>query len=305
MMLLVVLLGVCLAAPAQTTYSGMSVADAFLATGSPDNPEGTNLTGLNFGGAGILVIAPAGSVKGEFQSVVQFDLAGATSLFDTTYGTNNWTVSGISLQLTSNYGGAGDQPLNPIFPAANGGSFVIEWLSNNAWSEGTGTPSMPTTDGVTYDSLPVLLSGAHDILCTNTYSPPGDNVPVSYPLPLDTNLVAEVMQGGSVTLLFYAADNQISYLFNSYNYGRGNQPLIHATANGAQLELVTGVFTNGVFHLAGLGVANQQYQVQATTNPARTNWQVLGTVTSDGGGLIQFDDLTAANQAERFYRLSQ
>jgi len=292
---------ICLRAPAQVIYSTTSFADAFLATGSP----GTNLTGSNFGAAGILAIAPATSVKGEFQSVLQFDLSGATNLFNSTYGTNNWIIGGISLQLTSNYGAAGEKPDNSLFPTINGGQFVIEWLSNNDWLEGTGMPKQPTTDGVTYNSLPDLLSGAHEILCTNSYSPPGNNVPVIYPLPLNTNLVAEVAAGGDVTFLLYAADDHIAYLFNSCNFGGNNEPLMHVTANAAPLKILSGIFTNGSFHLTGLGLATQPYQIQATTNLATTNWQTLGTATADSAGMIYFDDASALNQSQRFYRLSR
>ena len=180
-------MGVCLLAEAQVTYTVTNNADAFLATGSPANPEGSNLTGLNFGGAGTLVIAPASSVKGEFQSVIKFNLSNGIALFNTTYGINNWTVGGVTLELTSNYGVGGVQPNNPIFNVISGGQFVIEWLSNDDWVEGTGNPNLPTTDGVTYDSLPSLLMGPHEILCTNTYTPPGVNVPVTWTLPLSTN----------------------------------------------------------------------------------------------------------------------
>ena len=297
--------GFGIGAGAQTTYSVTTTADTFVATGSPDNPAGTNLTGLNYGSAGVLFVAPAASTNGEFQSLLRFDLSGATNVFNAAYGTNNWAVSAISLKLMSVNGGQGEHPMNTIFPTINGGNFVIEWLSDNNWAEGTGTPMMPTTDGVTYNSLPGLLLGATDILCTNTYTPPGDNVPVTYPLPLDTNVVAEVMSGGEVTFLFYAADNQISYLFNSYNYGRGNQPLINVTANFTPSKILGGYFTNGGFQLTGSGIPNALYQIQATANPAETNWQTLGMVSADGTGLIQFTDTNATTQNERFYRLSQ
>ncbi len=294
-------------ATAQVTYTGTDYADAFLATGSPDNPEGTDLTGLNFGGAGTLVVAPAASVKGEFQSVLKFNLTNAMAMFNTNYGAGNWTITNISLELTSNYGTSNVQPNNAIFPVISGGNFVIEWLSYDDWVEGTGTPNLPTSDGVTYDSLPGLLSGAHEILCTNTYSPPGDNVPVTYTLPLDTNLVADVSNGGDVTFLFYAADDQIGYLFNSYSYGRGNEPLIHVTAilSSMPLEILSGYFTNGLFHLTALGGTNLQYQVQANSDLTTTNWQTIGTATADSTGLIQFNDSTVTNQPQRFYRLSR
>src|SRR5215469_16818765 len=173
-----ILLLLCIApfADAQTTFTITSSADAFLATGSPDNPAGTNLTGLNFGAAGQLVVAPPSGIKGEFQTILQFDLTGETNLFNTTYGTNNWTITTISLDLASNNGGEGEQPKNLIFPAVNGGAFIIEWLSDDNWPEGTGTPNNPTMDGVTYNSLPQLLASPHAIISTNTYVPPGDNV---------------------------------------------------------------------------------------------------------------------------------
>lgn len=289
---------------AQVTYSTTTSADAFLATGSPDNAAGTNLTGLNFGAAGTLAISPASADKGEFQSLVQFNLAGAVTLFNNTYGTNGWTITAISLELTSNYATNGVQPNNAIFNVISGGNFVIQWLSTNNWPEGTGTPNLPTMDGVTYDSLPGLLSSDHEILCTNTYTPPGDNVPVTYALPLNTNLVNEAANGGDVSLLFYAADNQIGYLFNSHEYGRGNDPLMHVTASPS-LEITSGYFTNGLFHLTGIGGENMQYQVQANTNLSTTNWISIGTATADGSGTIQFDDTNAINQIQKFYRLSQ
>ena len=304
--LAVALLGFSSITKAQVTYAGTDYADAFLASGSSNNPVGADLTGLNFGGAGTLVVASAALGKGEFQSLLKFNLASAVALFNANYGAGHWIITGISLTLTSNYGTGGVQPNNAVFPMINSGHFVIEWLSNDNWVEGTGTPNLPTTDGVNYDSLPALLSGAHEILGTNLYSPPGNNVSVTYPLPLTANLVANVSAGGDVTFLFYAADGQIGYLFNSYSYGRGNQPLINVTAiaNAAQLKILSGTFTNGVFHLTGTGNNNVTYQIQASSSLATTNWLTIGTATADDNGNILFDDLSATN-AQRFYRFSQ
>lgn len=301
---LLIVLCACFRAQAQVTYTTTTFEDTFLATGSPDNPAGTNLNGLNYGAAGILVVAPSNSVNGEFQSVAQFDLSGAPTLFNATYGSNNWSVTGISLQLTSNYGATGEIPDNPLFPPIHGGSFVIEWLSNNDWAEGTGRPKQPTTDGVTYDSLPYLMSRPHDNLCTNTYSPPGDNVPVIYTLPLETNLLNEISEGGDATLLFYAADDQIAYLFNSYNFGGTNVPLVNITASETPPRIVAAYFTNGNFHISGLGIPSGQYGIQANSDLTTTNWQLLGTVTSDSSGNIQFDDTLASTRQQSFYRIS-
>jgi hypothetical protein len=295
----------CAKTEAQITYSGTTSADAFLATGSRDNPAGADLTGENFGAAGTMVVASPASTNGEFQSVMRFNLADAAGLFNTNFGAGNWQITGFSLQLTSNYGAQGQQPNNAIFPVINGGQFVIEWLSNDTWVEGSGKPNMVTTDGVTYNSLPDLLSGPHEILGTNTYVPPGDNVPVTYPLPLSTNLIGDVAAGGDANFLLFAADNQISYLFNSREFGRGNQPMILVTAVPMPPTITAGYFINANFHITGKGAPNLSYQVQANTNLSTTNWQSLGTATADGTGLIQFDDTTAPGQAQRYYRLAR
>jgi hypothetical protein len=293
----------CATAGAQVTYTVTTDADAFLATGAAGNPDGADLTGNNYGGAGTLVVESTNSVKGEFQSVIRFNVAGAVALFNSDYGTNGWTVGAISLTLASNYGTGGVQPNNPIFGVISGGKFVIEWLADDDWAEGTGNPNLPTTDGVTYDSLPTLLAGGRVNLGTNTYTPPGNNIQVTYPLSLESNLVSNIDDGGEVSLRFYAADDQINYLFSSHEYGRGNQPLINVTA-APFFTITAGYFTNGVFHLTGAGAFNWQYQVQASTNLV-TGWQTLGTVTTDGNGVMHYDDVTATNKAWCFYRLAQ
>jgi hypothetical protein len=291
-------------AGAQVTNSSMDTADAFLCTGSPNYENGEDLTGVNFGAAGTLAIAPASSAKGDFQSVIKFNLSNAVALFNTNYGRGNWTITGISLRLTSNYGMAGVQPNNPIFNVISGGQFVIEWLSNDDWVEGTGTPNLPTTDGVDYDSIPFLHTGSHTALCTNTYSPPGNNVPVTWMLPLNTNLVASVASGGDVSFFFYAADDQVSYLFNSYKYARGNEPYINVVA-APRLTILSGAFTNGDFRLSGIGNNNATYHIQASADLLTTNWVTIGTATAGTNGAIQFDDAEAASQPQLFYRFSQ
>jgi hypothetical protein len=299
--LAIALVAVGTATYAQVTYTITTSADAFLATGSPTNPKGANLTNANFGVAGVLYVAPATSANGEYQSVLKFDLAGATDLFNSTCGTN-WMISGISLELTANFGTAGTQPDNAVFNPINGGNFIIEWLADDNWVEGTGRPNAPTTDGVAYSSLAALLASAHEPLCTNTYVPPGDNISVTWALPLNPDLVKDISSGGPVSFRFYAADNQVSYLFNSHNFGNGNQPLIHVTAVPL-FSILAGYFTNGVFHLVASGSPNLSYQIQAVSDLSQTNWQTLGTATADGSGIINFDDAAVTNH-QSFYRLA-
>ena len=305
-MLALVSLGLGFIAGAQVTNTTMTTADAFLCTGSANYQSGADLTGLNFGDAGTLAIAPANSAKGEFRSVIRFSLTNLVNQFDTNFGVGRWVVTGLALELTSNYGTGGVQPNNPIFNVVSEGRFVIEWMADDTWVEGTGNPSQPATDGITYGLLPTYLVQPHVPLGTNTYTPPGNNVHVTWPLPLETNLVADVQAGGAVSFYFYAADAQVAYLFNSYKYGRGNEPRLQvvAVALPETLELVSGVFTNQMFRLIGQGTANAVYSVQANTNLATTNWLTIGSTTAGTNGAIQFDD-TGVIHVQRFYRLSQ
>ena len=119
-----------LAARAQATYTiNDSTAAAFMASGSADNPDGSNLTEENYGNAGTLAIAPASSTKGAFDSVILFNTSAAVSQFNTDYGAGDWSITGVQLSLASNFGVQGAQPNNDIFNTINAGSFGIDWLS--------------------------------------------------------------------------------------------------------------------------------------------------------------------------------
>jgi hypothetical protein len=140
----------------------------------------------------------------------------------------------VTLSLASNFGGQGEQPNNQVFNTINAGSFGIDWLANNSWLEGNGsgngTQGYPNPNNyVTFQSIPGLLAGGYDSLGTYTYTPPGDNIYVSYSLQMDPNLVAGAAAGGNLSLYFYAADNQVSYLFNSRSYA-SNHPELTLTA---------------------------------------------------------------------------
>lgn len=206
-----------------------TTADAFLAKGSASNPLGSDLTSLNFGGAGTLAIAPASSTKGEFDSVIKFNVAAAVSQFNTTYGAGNWNITGVTLSLASNFGDQGEQPNSSVFNTINAGSFGVTWLANDSWVEGTGggngTPGYPNNSMVSFNSISTLFSGGSASLGTYTYTPPGDNVYLNYGLPLDTSLVSDLAGGGDVSLYFYAADNQVSYLFNSRSFASNHPEL--------------------------------------------------------------------------------
>ncbi len=207
-----------------------TTADAFLAAGPPG---GTSLSSLNFGSAGTLAISPAGSAKGEQDSIIEFNTAAAVSQFNTTYGAGNWQLTGVTLSLASNFGTQGAAPPNGLFGAINGGSFGIDWLADNTWVEGSGGgmggTGFPNNSSVSFNSISTLFAGGSASLGTFLYTPPGNNVYENYALPLNGSLASGVAAGGGVSLYLFAADNQISYLFNSKEFG-SNHPELTITA---------------------------------------------------------------------------
>jgi len=214
--------------------SQVATADAFVTAGSADPNAG--LPNANYGGAGALMISPAGSAKGEIQSLLKFNLSTTVSAFNSAFP-GGWVITGVKLQLGTNTGIANRQPMNLIFNTIQGGLFGFDWLANDNWGEGTGLPnnaSFPTNppvDGVTYNSLSSLESAADRPLGTNTYNPPGTNTgpAVPYNLALDSSFVADIMAGGDVSLRGYAADTTVGFLFNAHSFA-SNKPTLVVTA---------------------------------------------------------------------------
>src|SRR5881394_3561704 len=74
------------------SVSTSAISDAFVTTG----PTG-NLSANNFGSAGALAISAAALPKGEFQTVVQFDLSTARNSLDTQFGAGLWAAQSVTL----------------------------------------------------------------------------------------------------------------------------------------------------------------------------------------------------------------
>ena len=182
-----------------------ALSDAFVATG----PTG-NLSGDNFGSAGALAISAGALPKGEFQSVVQFDLSAARNSFDSQFGAGLWTAESVTLRLTAS------PHSNSIFNDIAAGQFSVSLMQNNSWMEGTGTGGTPTTDGISFNSLQsTYINNALDQpLGTFTFSG-GISGANTYELALSSSLTAKLLAGDDLSLRLYAADNSISYLFSS------------------------------------------------------------------------------------------
>jgi hypothetical protein len=216
-----------LGAPAQAALFTMNpTEDAFVSSANPSS---------NYGGAGALAVAAAGLPKGEFDSVMKFDLAPAKASFDSLMGAGLWTVTSIALQLTAtgpnnamfNGNGAGPGGTNINFA----GSFSMSWMQNHAWVEGTGTPAIPTTTGITFATLSSFQSGADQSLGTFAFggATTGNNV---WTLGLASSLVADVTAGNVAGMLMLPADSAVAYLTDSRSFGTATlRPQLTVTAS--------------------------------------------------------------------------
>jgi hypothetical protein len=59
--------------------------------------------------------------------------------------------------------------------------------------------------------------------------------------------------------------------------------------------------SDGQFTLNVSGTAGHTYAIEATED--LMTWTIIGTVTLDAGGSLDFTDTDAANYPQRFYRI--
>ncbi|HEV2972736.1 MAG TPA: DNRLRE domain-containing protein, partial [Pirellulales bacterium] len=191
------------------------VADAFVSSANPDN---------NYGGAGALEVSAAGLPKGQFESLLQFDLSSAKNSFDSTFGAGHWSVQSVSLQLTA------ASPNSSLFNTLAAGQFAVSWMQNDSWMEGTGTPAAPGSTGITFNSLPSFLSASDQSLGTFIFSG-STSATASYSLTLASGLSGDVVTGGLTSLLLEATDTTMSGLFNSRSFTTvASRPLLTINA---------------------------------------------------------------------------
>ena len=218
-----VLAGVLLALSAGAhgaVFSLNPTQDAFVTTG----PIG-NLVGTNYGAAGALALAAPGSVKGEFQSVLQFNLAAARSAFDSQYGPGAWALQSVALTLTA------AAPNNSLFNATRAGQFGASWMQNDSWLEGTGSPTTARADGITFSSLANSFIGPADEMLGSFSFNGATNGSATYTLALTPGFAADVLAGNAVSLRLFGADSVVGYLFDSENFPTASsRPVLTVTA---------------------------------------------------------------------------
>ncbi len=190
-------------------------SDAFVSSANPTN---------NYGGAGALEVSAAGLAKGEFQSLMQFDLSSAKTSFDGTFGVGQWVVQSLSLQLTA---GA---PNNGIFNTSAAGQVSVNWMQNDNWVEGSGTPMAPGGTGITFNTLPSFLSVGDQSLGSFSFSG-STTATASYALSVGSGIAADAVAGGLASLLLKAGDATMSGQFDSRSFNTvGSRPVLSVTA---------------------------------------------------------------------------
>jgi hypothetical protein len=209
-------------------------SDAFVTTGPTDN-----LSGNNYGGAGAVSLSAPGLPKGEFQSVLRFDLAGAVAAFDTAFGAGQWTLESVTLQLTAT------SASHPIFNTPTAGLFQIWWMQADSWLEGTGAPAAPGSTGITFRSLQSTFIGAADEALGTFAFDGSTSGAFSYSLGLAPGFGADVLARNTVSLRLFAADGSASGVFYSRSFG---------TAAGRPLLTVVAVPEPDPLALGGLGL---------------------------------------------------
>ncbi len=203
---------VCVGQPA--SFSAQPIADAFVTSGG-------GLSGDNFGAAGSLAIAAPGLPQGEFQSVLRFDLSPAESSFNSQFGAGQWTIQSVTLQLTSS------PHNNAIFNNIAAGKFAVSLMQNNLWVEGTGTGGLPTSDGISFDSLQgTYINNATDEALGTFNFPGGSSGLNNYQLTVSSGLANDVISGSDLSLRLFGVDTNVSYLFTSRSGSSGKPDLL-------------------------------------------------------------------------------
>src|SRR5882724_5813398 len=115
---------------AEITVTNNPTIDAFVRSADPTH---------NYGAAGALAVSGSiatntlGAQNGLLDSFLQFNVSGVVSSFNTAFGAGQWTITGMTLGVTA------QPPNNTIFNYGSG-TFAVNLMANNGWTEGTGTP---------------------------------------------------------------------------------------------------------------------------------------------------------------------
>ena len=273
-------------------------ADTFVRSNAPT---------ANYGGAGALSVSGAtatntasGTTNGIADTFIRFNTAAMVASFNSLFGANNWVISGAKLQVTET-----GTPNNAIFDQGKG-AFQIRWIANDTWTEGTGTPMIPMTDGIAYNNETALLNNNTDA-SLGTFTNTATSATLLFPLALPATFVSDAQAGGEVGIFLTALDPQTGFTFNSRSFGTTSaRPfLIISAVPQPGISAVSLSGTNVVL-AATNGVANGTYYVLSSTNAALplSRWTPMATnVLGESGNFTT--TVTNANTASQQFFIIQ
>lgn len=198
---------------ASTTLTIVSSKDAFTDAAQPNS---------NFGGAGALNISGSNTSKGASDTFITFDVSSLISSFNSTYGAGGWTLTNASLLLTEK-----SNPGNAIFNTNATGNFEIRWLFSDGYTQGTGNPGAPTTDGIEWNTQSSAFTAGSDVsLGTGfTYTSTASNSQETFSLPLtNPSFINDLNAAGLVSFYLTGGSNSTAFTFMSSEYSGANPP---------------------------------------------------------------------------------
>lgn len=236
-------------------FTNVITIDAFVRSNAPT---------ANYGAAGSLSVSGTtatnslGTVNGVADSFIRFNTAALVTTLNSQFGSGNWVINGVSLRVVEI--GA---PNNSIFTRGKG-AFNAFWVSNDDWTEGTGMPMTPTTDGIVYTNEVSLLT---NVVSLGTFTNSAANSTNSYPLALPAAFTEDISAGGSVGLYLTPASPEIGFTFNSQNFSMTAQrPLLIVSAIRKPGALSISLSPTNFIITASNGSAGQTYVIMTSTN---------------------------------------
>jgi hypothetical protein len=279
---------------AQIFLTNYPVANTFVRSQDPTH---------NYGGAGALSVSGPiatniiGQQAGLLDSFMRFDVSGIASNFNGIHGTGRWEISKAVLVVFEQ-----TDANNTVF---NGGvgPFEIRWIATNNWTEGTGKPNNPTTDGTVYNDEPSLLNSNLD-KSLGTFVNGGTNGVVRLSLGANAGFFSNLSTGNLLSLFLTATTNStVGFTFHSRNFVDPTQfPYLEITA--VPIPQITSLLVVGLNVKISFVTTNSvSYSVEYNTNLVTGSWNTLTNNIAGTGGTITITDSGVATLPQRFYKV--
>jgi len=259
----------------------------------------------NYGGGGALSVSGSAPVNGSneqngsFDSLMRFPTTSLVTSLDNAFGAQNWLITRARLLLNEM-----TMPDNEIF-SRGVGSFEVRWIASNDWVEGTGKPSMPTSDGVAWQDLSGILNSNVDV-CLGVFTNSGMDGQVALVLALADRFINETRVGNEIGLYLTAASPEIGFTFNSRQFGNTNaRPTLEITAMRDPKPKIDNLVLVGTSASITFGTSsNWTYKLQYLDDfpsPLPGAWSDLWVVPGQSDSTVTYQD--AVTNRQRFYRL--